>query len=117
MYGPSDKRVKLLSHLINMTVSRQQIDLKNPSGEVCPVHVRDVLKSIYQIIISEEKILAQEIIGPDGILTVLELKDLVAEVFDDYEKFGSEIHPPESIFDLNRIDLRSGILELIEEAI
>jgi nucleoside-diphosphate-sugar epimerase len=117
MYGPNDKRGKLLSQLINMTVSRQQIDLKNPSGKVCPVHVHDVLKSIYQTIISEEKILTQEIIGPDGTLTVMELKDLVAEVFDNHEIFGTEIHPPKSIFDLNRIDLRSGIIELIEEAI
>jgi hypothetical protein len=47
----------------------------------------------------------------------LELKELVVEVFENLEQFGPEIYPPKSSFDLNRIDLRSGIIELIQETI
>jgi CDP-paratose synthetase len=117
MYGPNDKRNKLLSQLINLAVSRQPIELKNPSGKMYPIHVDDVVKSIYQIIFTGEKISAQAMIGPDGALTVLELKELVVEVFENLEQFGPEIYPPKSSFDLNRIDLRSGIIELIQETI
>jgi hypothetical protein len=48
------------------------------------VHVSDVVKSIYQIIFSGEKIPSQAMIGPDGALTVLELKELVVEVFESF---------------------------------
>ena len=117
MYGPRDKRNKLLSQLINATISGQQINLDNPSGKVFPVHVRDVLESIYQVIFSEVTNSIQEIIGPDGILSVLELKELVAEVFEIYQKLGSKNSPLELGFQTNQITLRSGIAELIEEAL
>lgn len=120
-YGPDDTRNKLLNILINSSLKKEEIFIRNPNNFISLTYIDDIVNGIVYSLKSDET--AKFVLSDSDFITIRQLTDLVSIQFDIKFKFledsKNQMEPPVLTFlkpDGWRpmIDLKIGLVKIKE---